>query len=64
MTLLESRVMPTRVAAGPQSVVEELARVITSILPAGQALSGIGSPGPINLQTGVLGFAPQLPRLG
>ena len=61
--------MPTRVAAGPQRVVEEMASAASALLsgaagrtPGKQALGiGIGSPGPINLRTGVLGLLPNLP---
>jgi glucokinase len=68
MTLLESHSMPTRVAAGPQAVVQEMADAVRLLLqresteglydPVG---IGIGSPGPINLHTGVLGLLPNLP---
>ena len=67
--LLASRSMPTRVQDGPQSVVEEIAQVIRQLLACekdGQCGYtpigiGIGSPGPINLRTGVLGLLPNLP---
>ncbi len=65
--LLASHAMPTRVAAGPQSVVDEIADCIRSLMAAcgfeqGDAVGvGIGSPGPINLNTGVLGLLPNLP---
>ena len=63
MRLIDIRAMPTRVAAGPESVVEELAEEVRALLPAGRRLAGIGigSPGPINLHTGVLGVLPNLP---
>jgi glucokinase len=67
--LLGSRSMATRVEAGPQSVVEEIASAIKELL---QELAldgatheligvGIGSPGPINLETGTLGLLPNFP---
>ena len=68
MRLLASHSMPTRVAAGPQSAVDEMAAAIRSM----RALKtsgdvryeilgiGMGSPGPINLRTGVLGLLPNL----
>jgi glucokinase len=69
MTMLDSHSMPTRVAAGPQAVVDEMATAVRLILkrtntngslyqPRGV---GIGSPGPINLCSGVLGLLPNLP---
>lgn len=64
-----SRSMPTRVAAGPQAMVADMAAAIRSLLdsPAEPATPyspigiGIGSPGPMNLRTGVLGLLPNLP---
>jgi glucokinase len=57
----------TRVADGPQSCVEEMAGAIRGLLIS-NGLShrdvlglGIGSPGPINLRSGVLGLLPNLP---
>lgn len=65
LELLSSHAMPTRVAAGPQAVVEEMAATIASLLrghPASLPIGvGIGSPGPINLLTGVLGLLPNFP---
>jgi glucokinase len=69
MTLLESHSMPTRVADGAQSVIEEIADVARMLLARGQDAGsgyeplgiGIGSPGPINLRTGVLGLLPNFP---
>ena len=69
MRPLASHSMPTRVPAGPQAVVDEVALAIDSLLagmqPNGAAPQvlgiGIGSPGPINLRTGVLGLLPNLP---
>lgn len=65
MELLASHAMPTRVAAGPQQVVEETAAAIEELLrdhPGTRPIGiGIGSPGPINLQTGVLGLLPNFP---
>jgi glucokinase len=63
--LLNSHAMPTRVAAGPQAVVNEMTAAIAKLLSAqsdGVPIGiGIGSPGPINLQTGVLGLLPNFP---
>lgn len=69
MHLLDSHTMATRVADGPQSTVDEMAIAIRLLLrlrgEAGlqhEAIGiGIGSPGPINLKTGVLGLLPNLP---
>jgi glucokinase len=67
MRLLASAAIPTRVAAGPQSCVEEIAGVIRAVGLEGGSRGpentmgiGIGSPGPINLRTGVLGLLPNL----
>ena len=72
MRLLRSESMPTRVAAGPQAAVDAMASAIHNLLTAetsevgtGDTLQaigiGMGSPGPINLRTGVLGLLPNLP---
>lgn len=69
MRLLDSTSMPTRVADGPQTAVNEMAAAIRRLLRFEadegylyQAVGvGIGSPGPINLNTGVLGLLPNLP---
>ncbi len=68
MQLRASAVIPTRVATGPQSCVEEIAGVIRDVGRQGGARGaentlgiGIGSPGPIDLRTGVLGLLPNLP---
>ncbi len=69
MRSLEGHSMPTRVADGPQSTVDEIAASILRLLrrEGGDGYSyeaigvGIGSPGPINLHTGVLGLLPNLP---
>ena len=67
MRLLAQHSMPTRVAAGPQAAVEEMAAAIRTLAagngvrsPADLIGIGIGSPGPINLRTGVLGLLPNL----
>ena len=67
MHLLASAAIPTRVAAGPQSCVEEIADIIRSVGQQGGSRGpqntlgiGIGSPGPMNLRTGVLGLLPNL----
>ena len=64
MRTLGSHTMPTRVAAGPQATVGDMAAAVRALLDssAGQGNPctpigiGIGSPGPINLRTGVLGL--------
>jgi glucokinase len=69
MTLLESHTMPTRISEGPQSVVEEMATAVRMLIERSAARgrvckpfgAGIGSPGPINLRTGVLGVLPNFP---
>lgn len=68
LNLVNSHSMVTRVAAGPQSCVEEMGDAIRALLSDGQGLGiagvlgvGIGSPGPINLRTGVLGHLPNFP---
>lgn len=65
LNLIESRSMPTRVAAGPEAAVNAMAEAIRSLCEThpGTPLEGIGigSPGPINLRTGVLGLLPKLP---
>ncbi len=72
MCLLRSQSMPTRVAAGPQAAVDAMASAIRDLLASETANTrtgdmlqaigiGIGSPGPINLRTGVLGLLPNLP---
>jgi len=65
LQLLNRHTMPTHISAGPQLVVEEMSSVIESLLknrPNSRVIGvGIGSPGPINLQTGVLGLLPNFP---
>jgi glucokinase len=67
MKQLTSRSFKTRVSDGPQSCVDEMAAVIDQLLAeSGTERAdirgvGIGSPGPINLRTGVLGSLPNLP---
>ena len=69
MKILGSRTMPTRVAAGPQAVVGDMAAAVRSLLdrpvvqgkPYAPIGIGIGSPGPINLRTGVLGLLANFP---
>jgi len=67
LNLLGSRTMVTRVTAGPQSCVEEMASVVRDLLEQASFGAediigiGIGSPGPINLRSGVLGLLPNLP---
>lgn len=65
MQSLATRTMPTRVEAGPNSCVEEMAAHVHALLDefaTSQVVGiGIGSPGPLNLRTGVLGLLPNLP---
>ena len=69
MSLIDTRTMCTRVAAGPEACVQDIASSIHSLMDSfrhtGQRTSvrgiGIGSPGPINLRTGVLGLLPNFP---
>ena len=68
MHLLASSAIPTQVANGPQACVEEIADVIRGLAQQGGVVGadeilgvGIGSPGPMNLSTGVLGLLPNLP---
>lgn len=65
MHLVHSLAIPTHPAAGPQAAVEGMASLITELAryaPQHRILGvGIGSPGPINLNTGVLGLLPNLP---
>jgi glucokinase len=64
MTLLTSRVMPTRVSSGPEAVVGDMAGAVASILDeihGSVEAIGLGSPGPLNLVTGTLGQLPNFP---
>ncbi|MGI4829289.1 MAG: ROK family protein [Janthinobacterium lividum] len=69
MQLLHSTSMPTQVAGGPERAVARLTAAVQDLLatvaeskPGLQPFGiGIGSPGPINLRTGVLGVLPNLP---
>ena len=69
MRLLGSRSMPTRVAEGPQAAVQAIAAALNTLVaeqdgaggPCHVVGMGVGSPGPINLRTGVLGLLPNLP---
>jgi glucokinase len=69
MKALGSRTMVTRVAEGPQQMVAEMAAAIRSLLETSADQGkhcapigiGIGSPGPINLRTGVLGLLANFP---
>jgi len=65
-SLLHRNSILTRVKAGPEAVVADMAmgvREMVDFLPAGARLRGIGvgSPGPINLRDGVLGLLPNFP---
>jgi glucokinase len=63
--LIGSCLMPTRIADGPDSVVAEMADAVRTLMLRHSVAAvlgiGIGSPGPINLRTGVLGLLPNLP---
>lgn len=64
MTLLTSRVMPTRVRSGPEAVLGDMAEAISSVLDEANGSAGkvgLGSPGPLNLVTGTLGQLPNFP---
>jgi glucokinase len=64
MTLLSSRVIPTRVSAGPEAVVADMADALSSILDETHGRTeaiGLGSPGPLDLVTGTLGQLPNFP---
>ena len=69
MQQLRSASMPTEVSGGPERAVERLAASVKALLESAAETQGgvrplgigIGSPGPINLRTGVLGFLPNLP---
>ncbi len=67
MQLLASSAMETQVYKGPQFCVEEMADSIRGLMLQGGVTAdeilgvGIGSPGPMNLKTGVLGLLPNLP---
>jgi len=63
---IDSHRISTRVADGPEAVIGDMAGCIRKLLGAASArisLSGIGigSPGPLNLQTGMLGLLPNFP---
>jgi glucokinase len=56
--------LPTRLAAGPQAVLDDMATSITQIVErqSGELLGiGVGSPGPLELPRGVLHHPPNLP---
>ena len=69
MQLLLNRSMTTRVAAGAQACVEEMAAAMRLLCQQYATTGanfevtgvGLGSPGPINLRTGVLGSLPNFP---
>ena len=69
MRLVSSQIMPTPVADGPQICVDAMAAALHALLRDFRATGrqakvvgvGIGSPGPINLRTGVLGLLPNFP---
>jgi glucokinase len=56
--------LPTRLAAGPQAVLDDMATSIAQIVErqSGELLGiGVGSPGPLELPRGVLHHPPNLP---
>lgn len=62
---LETISLPTRLAAGPQAVLDDMAQAILQLIDnhggRGQLLGiGIGSPGPLELPAGVLHHPPNL----
>ena len=69
MRLIGSRSMVTRVAAGPEACVAEMAEAMRLLCREYEATGanfevagvGLGSPGPINLRKGVLGSLPNFP---
>jgi glucokinase len=69
MRTLGSHTMTTRVAAGPQETVTDMAAALRSLLNSltkrgkhyAPVAIGIGSPGPIDLRTGILGRLPNFP---
>jgi glucokinase len=65
-TITDSIGLPTRVAAGPEAVVEDMSAAIKSLLDKhgrGEQFAGIGlgTPGPLELPEGVLRNPPNLP---
>ena len=69
MRLIDSRMMQTQVAAGPEACVRDISSSIRTLIDGACHADqrtlvrgvGIGSPGPINLRTGVLGLLPNFP---
>ncbi|HEY0759027.1 MAG TPA: ROK family protein [Acidisarcina sp.] len=69
--LIDSRSMVTRVEAGPDAVVADIADAIRDLIngtgaaangtPAHRLTIGVGSPGPLNLRYGTLGHLPNFP---
>lgn len=61
---LETISLPTRLAAGPRVVLDDMAEAIAAILEkqSGELVGvGVGSPGPLELPAGVLHHPPNLP---
>lgn len=61
---LETIHVPTRLAAGPQAVLDDMAAAIAQIIEKqrGEPIGiGVGSPGPLELPAGVLHHPPNLP---
>jgi glucokinase len=63
---LDRFTLPTRVMAGPEAVVADMAECVCSLLKkfVGSGVLtgiGIGSPGPLNLELGTLGLLPNFP---
>jgi glucokinase len=65
MRMIGSSSMSTRVARGPDSAIAEIVDSLRQLMNKACIESllgiGIGSPGPINLRTGMLGLLPNLP---
>ncbi len=68
MQLIAQHSMPTQVSAGPQAAVNAMAAAMDTLCAGVDQHAksnligvGIGSPGPLNLRTGVLGLQPNLP---
>jgi glucokinase len=69
MRLICAEAMKTRIAAGPDACMQDISSCIHKLIHGLTDLAGpivvrgvgIGSPGPINLRTGVLGLLPNFP---
>ncbi len=60
--ILEREARPTRAERGPAAVIDEIAALAASVARGGRAAEGIGvgSPGPLDAETGVVFDAPNL----